>query len=198
MRVLLASNNAKKRAEIERILGSSVTAVVPADLGLTLEPEETGATFEQNSALKALAFAAATDLPVLADDSGLEVDALGGQPGVHSARFAGAGASDAANRGRLLAELAGVPAERRTARFTCVLTLARRGEVLAQVRGECAGRILARERGTSGFGYDPLFLHEPSGLTFAELAAAEKDAISHRGVALRRLAAALNSIGTQH
>ncbi|MBI4880521.1 MAG: RdgB/HAM1 family non-canonical purine NTP pyrophosphatase [Planctomycetes bacterium] len=198
MRILLASNNSKKRHELERILaGRGVEIVTPQALGIDLEPPETGATFEENCLIKARAFARLFAGPVLADDSGLEVDALGGAPGVRSARYAGPAASDAENRARLLAELAGVPDERRAARFVCCLALVKGGEVLARARGACAGRIIAAERGADGFGYDPIFLHEPSGRTFAELDPAEKDRVSHRGAALRELARRLDRIRKQ-
>ncbi len=195
MRILLASNNLKKRDELQRILaGRGVDVVTPRELRLDLEPHEDGATFEENCLIKARTFAAQCDGPVLADDSGLEVDALGGAPGVRSARYAGPDASDAENRARLLADLAGVPEPRRMARFVCCLALVRGGAVLAEVRGTCAGRILAAERGAGGFGYDPLFLYEPSGRTFAELDPAEKDRVSHRGAALRELARRLDLV----
>lgn len=188
MKILLASNNAKKRKELERILGVlRLSVVTPRDLGLDLVPEENGATFAANAEIKARALANHTDLPVLADDSGLMVDALGGAPGVFSARFAGVDATDADNRRKLLAELQSIPVDQRTARFVCSLALIHRGELLAAVEDRCEGRILAAEHGTGGFGYDPLFLHVPSGKTFAELADAEKDAVSHRGRALRQL-----------
>lgn len=188
MRLLLASNNAKKRHELERLLaGSRLEVVTPAEAGLDLEPVEDGATFTANARIKALAFAAAFDGPVLADDSGLVVDALDGRPGVHSARFAGADADDAANRTRLLRELEGVPTETRTARFVCHVALARGDEILAEETGTCEGRVLEAERGAGGFGYDPLFLDVATGRSFAELAAAEKDALSHRGRALTAL-----------
>ncbi len=195
MTLLLASNNAKKRRELERILeGTALRVTTPAEAGLTLDPEEDGETFAANARKKALAFAGAFDGPVLADDSGLEVDALDGRPGVRSARFAGEDADDAANRDRLRRELEGVPEARRSARFVCHLVLARGDEVLAEARGEVDGRILDRERGDAGFGYDPLFLHEPSGRSFAELPPAEKDAVSHRGRALAALAPRLRDL----
>lgn len=195
MKILLASNNAKKRKELERILVAlELQVTTPRELGIELEPEENGATFVENARIKALAFAARTHLPVLADDSGLCVDALDGRPGVRSARFSGEGATDASNRARLLEELRGVPESRRTAHFSCALCLVVGDRIVAEVEGRCEGRILDRERGEDGFGYDPLFLHEPSGQTFAELDAARKDSISHRGVALSKLAPFLSSL----
>ena len=188
MKLLLASNNEKKRAELLRILaGFGLEPVTPREAGIALDPDENGDTFAANARSKALAFSAATALPVLADDSGLEVDALGGAPGVRSARFAGAHGDDAANRRKLLEALATTPAERRGGRFVCALCLAQDRRILAEVESDCRGRMLTAERGAGGFGYDPLFLHEPSGRTFAELDATEKDAVSHRGRALRAL-----------
>ena len=192
MKILVASNNPKKREEVERILlregdGPSWEVLAPRDLDLELEPEEDGDTFEANSALKARAFSRLVDLMVLADDSGLAVDALGGAPGVRSARFAGPDADDQRNRLRLLEALADEPEERRRARFVCVATLARRGHVLSRARGELEGRILTEERGEGGFGYDPLFYLPSLGRTLAELTPTEKDAVSHRGRALRKL-----------
>jgi len=198
MQILLASNNAKKRKELERILGALELAVVtPRDLAIELEPEENGATFQDNARIKALAFAEHTQLPVLADDSGLCVDALGGRPGVHSARFSGPGATDESNRAKLLADLKGVSLAARTAHFWCALVLVVDGRVAAEVSGRCDGLILESEHGAGGFGYDPLFLHEPSGRTFAELDADTKDSISHRGVALRQLAPHLLELKAQ-
>lgn len=198
MQILLASNNAKKRKELERILGALELAVVtPRDLAIELEPEENGATFQDNARIKALAFAKHTQLPVLADDSGLCVDALGGRPGVLSARFSGPEATDASNRAKLLAELRGVPRAARTAHFWCALALVVDGRVTAEVSGRCDGLLLESEHGDGGFGYDPLFLHEPSGRTFAELDADTKDSISHRGVALRQLAPHLLELKAQ-
>lgn len=195
MRLLLASNNEKKRGELERILlGRGIEVVTPRDLGLDLDPEETGETFEENSEIKARAFAELYDGPVLADDSGLEVDLLDGAPGVRSARYAGPDGNDAANRARLLRELDGVVESRRRGRFVCVLTLVAGDRILAQVRGECEGRILSKERGDGGFGYDPLFLAEGTEQSFAELDAASKDRLSHRGRALRELSHQLDTI----
>lgn len=198
MQILLASNNAKKRKELERILGAlDLSVATPRDLAIELEPEENGATFLENARIKALAFSNRTPLPVLADDSGLCVDALGGRPGVLSARFSGPNATDALNRAALLAELRDVPSPERTAHFVCALVLVVDGRVAAEVSGRCEGRILDSEHGEGGFGYDPLFLHEPSGRTFAELDADTKDSISHRGVALRQLAPHLLELKAQ-
>jgi XTP/dITP diphosphohydrolase len=196
MKLLLASNNAKKRAELVRILGRhGVEVLVPADLGLTLDPVEDGTTFAENARKKALAFAAVTSLPVLADDSGLAVDALHGAPGVRSARFAGEPSDDAKNRRLLLDRLAHVAAPARTARFVCALALAQGAEILAEATGTCEGAILTEQRGNGGFGYDPLFLDPGSGLTFAELDSSRKDALSHRGHALDHLVESLRRLG---
>ncbi|SDM97462.1 XTP/dITP diphosphatase [Sediminibacillus halophilus] len=149
--------------------------------------EETGKTFEENAALKAETIAERFSLPVLADDSGLEVDALGGRPGIYSARFAGLEKSDQANIAKLLEELKGVPEEERTARFVCVLAVARPGQPTIFKRGSCEGRIANHPIGENGFGYDPVFY--PNGLikTMAELSSEEKNQISHRKNAIVQL-----------
>lgn len=196
MNLLLASNNAKKRRELGRILGAQgrLHILVPADLGIDLEPVEDGATFLENARIKALAFSARVDMLVLADDSGLEVAALQGEPGVRSARFAGDHATDAENRALLLTRLAAVPPPLRQAAFRCAIAIARRGTLLFEAVGACPGRILDEERGALGFGYDPLFFHEASGRTFAELDEHAKDRISHRGVALAEVSAFLQKV----
>jgi XTP/dITP diphosphohydrolase len=148
-------------------------------------PEETGSTFEENAAIKAIYYSRFTDALVLADDSGLEVDALNGAPGVYSARFAGPQATDADNNSLLLEKLRGV-ADRR-GRYVCVIALAQRGELLASFRGECEGEIIDEARGDGGFGYDPYFLFPAFGRTLAEVSAEEKQRVSHRGKALRAL-----------
>ncbi len=162
------------------------------------EVEETGRTFRANACLKATAYARRHGTWTLADDSGLEVDALGGSPGVLSARWAqhnGTGKGDADNNATLLRQLSDVPDERRTARFVCVLALADpAGRIVLTVRDTVDGRILHAPRGTNGFGYDPLFLVECLGRTTAELSPAEKHGISHRGKALRRLAALIERV----
>ncbi len=170
------------------LLGITCVALGRTDIP---EPEEDGATFEENARIKAIAYARALGETVLADDSGLEVDALGGAPGVHSARYAGIGATreerDRANNVKLLAALESVPDALRTARFVCVLSIARAdGTIVAESRGTFDGVIGRAPRGTNGFGYDPLLMLE-DGRTSAELSSAEKNARSHRGNALRLL-----------
>ncbi|HET6202727.1 MAG TPA: RdgB/HAM1 family non-canonical purine NTP pyrophosphatase [Planctomycetota bacterium] len=191
--IVVASRNRKKAAELGRFLARLPVRTLDADeAGGNVQVEEDGETFAANAAKKAAAFARACGRWALGDDSGLCVDALGGAPGVRSARFAGEKANDFANNRKLLAELAGIPAERRTARFVCSLALADpTGTIRLAVEGSAEGRVLAAPRGVGGFGYDPLFLYAPLGRTFAELPPEEKDRVSHRGVALRALAAGL-------
>jgi XTP/dITP diphosphohydrolase len=200
VRLLLASSNAKKRRELELLLAPlGIELLVPADVGSLPEVDEDQPSFALNAAKKATSAARARGEWSLADDSGLEVEHLGGAPGVRSARYAGEPADDARNNARLLHELAGVPDERRGARFVCALALARPDGTLAlEVAGEARGRILHAPRGDGDFGYDPLFLFtEPgfaqTGRGFAELSGAEKSAVSHRGRALRALASLLPS-----
>jgi len=194
-RLLLATANRGKVREIAALLGPDWELVPQSDYGIPAVAE-TGATFAENALLKARHAAAASGLPALADDSGLEVDALGGAPGVRSARYAGAHASDADNCARLLSELQGVPDERRTARFRCVLALARGAEDAAPLlaEGVWEGRIVRTARGFNGFGYDPVFGDPASGQTAAELSPAAKNQRSHRAMALRRLAGMLDNI----
>ena len=190
MRLVLASHNAKKLRELARLVAAS-----PADvdvLGLDEvapypEPAETEATFEGNALLKARACVAATGQAALADDSGLAVDVLSGMPGVRSARWAGPGASDAQNNELLLRQLSDVEPDRRTARFVCVMALVLPDGREHTRRGEVSGRLLAAPRGDNGFGYDPLFVPDGHQLTTAELDPAVKDAISHRGQAVRAI-----------
>ncbi|MFM8972215.1 MAG: RdgB/HAM1 family non-canonical purine NTP pyrophosphatase [Actinomycetota bacterium] len=211
--VVVGTGNAHKAREILELLSASAPvtlAAVPvpgvgtvidradrvvatvAALPEPVEPldvAETGATLEANALIKARAVAAATGLLTLADDSGLEVDALDGAPGVRSARYAGEQSTDADNVARLLRDLAAVPAERRTARFAAVLVAREPDGREIVVRGEVEGRIAASPVGTGGFGYDPVFVPtEGDGRTFAQMSAEEKHAISHRGRALRALA----------
>ena len=185
--VLVSTRNAHKLVEIRQILGPSFELLDLSSVPALGEVEETGTTFEENAALKALAASAHFGGWVLADDSGLEVDALGGAPGVRSARFSGEGATDVTNRALLLEKLATVPADQRSARFRCVIALARGGEVLAHFSGAVEGAIIQSEKGEGGFGYDPLFVPEGFGETFAELGAETKNRLSHRGRALAAL-----------
>lgn len=189
-RVIVATSNAGKLAEIRNALDfPGWEFVTAAELGAeALDVAETGETFEANARLKAHAYAEAFGLPALADDSGLEVDALDGEPGVYSSRWAGADATDAHNNTKLLAELEDVPAGTRTARFRSVVVFVDAGGSEVMAHGACEGAIGFVPKGSGGFGYDPLF--EPvatPGRTMAELELAEKNAISHRGVALRAL-----------
>jgi XTP/dITP diphosphohydrolase len=182
--IVIASGNAGKIREIRRALADlGADLVVREDLP---EVVEDGATFAENARKKAVAVARFSGLWALADDSGLEVDALGGAPGVRSARWSGQGA--AGNNARLLAELAGVPADARTARFRAVVTVAGPdGTFVAEAEGSCEGRIGFELRGSGGFGYDPLFVVPELGRTLAELGPDEKNSVSHRGKALREL-----------
>ena len=186
MKLVFATRNIGKLEEARRILGSGVTIFGAAEMRLP-EVEETGDTFEQNARLKALAAVARTGLPSLGDDSGLQVDALHGRPGVRSARYGGPGLDDAGRRKLLLQELDAVPDGERGAVFVCVLVLAlpEGREVVA--RGACRGAILHEERGDGGFGYDRLFLPDGQSGTFGELAADVKNTISHRAKALALL-----------
>ena len=193
--LLLASDNQGKLAELRMLLPADVEIRTLSDLGLP-SPVETGRTIAENSAIKAVESARASGLLTLADDSGLEVDALDGRPGVLSKRFAGDRGDDEANIDLLLSELAAVDDAGRAASFLCVLTLAVPEGVLADAAGRLHGRIGRERRGSGGFGYDPIFVIE-DGRTVAELGAAEKNAISHRGRALRQiLPALLIAIGT--
>ncbi|MEJ1966146.1 MAG: RdgB/HAM1 family non-canonical purine NTP pyrophosphatase [Gammaproteobacteria bacterium] len=190
MKAVLASSNAGKLRELSAILSPLGYALVTqSSLGIDTPPE-TGETFAENALLKARHAARLSGLPAIADDSGIEVDALGGRPGVYSARYAGEGATDAANLEKMLEQLRDVPADRRSARYQCVIAFARTGDDPSPViaHGTWQGRILERPRGSGGFGYDPIF--EPTGLdrSVAELSATEKNARSHRGEALRALA----------
>ena len=185
-RVVVATGNPGKLREFAVALAEAGIEVLGLDaLDERPEVEETGETFEANARLKAEAYSRHTDLPVLADDSGLEVDALGGEPGVRSARYGGPALDDAGRLGKVLENLRGVPAAQRTARFRCVLAMARHGRTLAVFHGTAEGRILDAPRGENGFGYDPVFYDEDAGRTFAELSREEKQARSHRGAAIR-------------
>ncbi len=190
MRVVLASSNRGKVRELQRMLPDWVEIVTADDADVTL-PDETGETFLDNALLKAKAAASQSGLVAIADDSGLEVDALDGRPGVRSARFADENASDAENNALLLALLRDVQPDRRTARFRSVVAAVAPGGAELHDEGAAEGQILAGPRGSEGFGYDPLFL--PHGLerTFAELTLDQKNEISHRGKAFHNIAGRL-------
>ena len=205
-KVLVATRSAHKLRELRELLSlESGVLVSLADLGIEGDPIEDGETFETNAAIKARFGVRASGLPTLADDSGIEVDELGGAPGVRTRRYAGEDASDEENNAKLLAALAGLPPERRGARYVCVLALAlpdvagpRGGVPVIMTRGTCRGRIATGPRGTGGFGYDPIF--EPSsepagGRTLGLWTPAEKHAISHRARAARRMAPRLAALG---
>ncbi|MGN6192117.1 MAG: RdgB/HAM1 family non-canonical purine NTP pyrophosphatase [Rhodanobacteraceae bacterium] len=194
MKLVLASGNAGKLAELRDLLaGSGVELIAQSELGIG-DAEETGTTFVENAILKARHAARASGMAALADDSGLCVDALGGAPGLYSARYAGVHGDNAANNAKLLRELDGVPDAQRAAHFTCVLALLRRADdpdpIIAT--GRWPGRVLHAPRGEHGFGYDPVFLPDDGGgLGSAELEPALKNRISHRGQALAMLKTAL-------
>ncbi|TFH34588.1 MAG: XTP/dITP diphosphatase [Dehalococcoidia bacterium] len=182
LRVLVASANRGKVSEYRMLLdGLDCELLSLDDAGISAEIEETGSTYEENARLKAVECAARSGLLTLADDSGLEVDALGGEPGVHSARYAGMQVTDGQRVEYLLKKLDGVPAERRGARFVCVIAIATPEGEVTFCRGECPGSIVMEPRGGKGFGYDPAFMLPELGLTMAELSPDVKNRLSHRG-----------------
>ncbi len=186
-RLLIATTNAGKAAEFRELLeGCGWELVTPAELGLAINVEETGQTYAENATLKAVEYARAGGLVTLADDSGLEVDALDGRPGVLTARYAGADRTDQERVQALLEELTGVPDDERTARFRCVIAIADATGRVELVDGTVAGRIGHEPRGENGFGYDPVFLLPDRGMTTAELPPDEKNTVSHRGQAAQK------------
>ncbi len=193
-KVVLASGNAGKVREINQLLAQQQIKVIPQSEFDTPEAEETGLTFVENAILKARNAARHSGLPAIADDSGIEVDALNGAPGIYSARFAGPACDDQANNDKLLADLKEIADEERTARFQCVLVYLRHAEDPTPLicQGTWEGRILHSEQGENGFGYDPLFLVPEFGCSSAELSSDQKNSLSHRGQALRKLLAALS------
>lgn len=195
--LVVATHNASKAAELHRVLAAAgIEAAVHwlDDFPPYPEPEETERTFEGNALIKARAAVAATGHVAVADDSGLEVDLLNGMPGVRSARWSGPDATDADNLALLIRQLAGTVESDRTARFVCAMALVTPGGAEHLVRGEMPGRIVLDPRGSNGFGYDPVFVAEPNAVTNAELSPAEKDAISHRGQAVRAMVPILSSV----
>ncbi len=205
-RLLVATRSRHKLRELQELLalGPDVELVSPDDVGIPGEPEETGETFETNARIKARYYAGRSGLPTLADDSGIEVDALDGGPGVRTRRYAGPDATDQDNNAKLLRELDGLPPERRGARYVCVLALALPDEVgprgaprIVVRRGTCRGRIAAGPKGHGGFGYDPIFepwSEPPGGQTLGQWSAAEKHAISHRARAAARMSPVLRGV----
>ncbi|WP_293646853.1 XTP/dITP diphosphatase [Thiolapillus sp.] len=193
-RIVLASNNQGKVREIGQLLADRDMEVLPQSAFDIPEIEETGLSFVENAILKARNAAVLSCLPAIADDSGLEVDALKGAPGIYSARFAGPDATDADNNRRMLAELEDVPDEQRTARFQCLMVYMRHGEDPVPIicQGTWEGRILHTPQGENGFGYDPLFFVPEKNCSAAELPAEVKNAMSHRGKALQCLLQALS------
>ena len=183
-RVVVASGNAHKLKELGDIFGGMVELISMKDAGFEGDIEENGTTFEENAVIKAEAVSRATGLPALADDSGLSVDALGGAPGVYSARYAGDHGNDQANNDLLLQNMQAVT--NRACRFVCAMALALPGESTRVVRGECPGELLEQRAGEGGFGYDPLFRYH-TGKTFAEMTEKEKNAVSHRAVAAEKM-----------
>ncbi|AAW39538.1 XTP/dITP diphosphatase [Dehalococcoides mccartyi] len=196
-KLLLASNNRGKLREYASLLsGSGFELVTPADMGIDITVAETGTTFEENARLKAAALAEASGILTLADDSGLAVDALGGEPGVYSARYAGENATDTDRNAYLLSKMHTIPAEKRTARFCCVIAIAQPGHIIATFEGTCEGFISTEPRGTNGFGYDPVFYLPEYGKTMAELPSEIKNSISHRSIAAQKASRFLIQIAT--
>ena len=187
MKVVLASKNKHKLAEISKITQQfDMELVLQSDLGVDLDVEETGTTFEENSFIKAEAVMKATGMPALADDSGIAVDALKGEPGVYSARYGFDKSLDDWGRLELLLKnTEDVPDGQRQAQFVCVITMVTPGGEPIQARGEIHGELLRQPRGENGFGYDPIFYYPPLGLTTAEMSPEQKNAVSHRGNALK-------------
>lgn len=191
MKFIIATHNMKKQGEMQRILAPLGVEVLTAEMaGLTLtDVEETGTTFLENAVLKAESGCKESGMPCIADDSGLSVDFLGGEPGVYSARYSGGHGNDEANIQKLLKNLENVPEEKRTARFVCTVCVCFPDGRKFSVDGKCEGKIGFEKHGNNGFGYDPVFMVGEK--SFAELSAEEKDKISHRGNALRKLAEVL-------
>lgn len=199
--ILLATGNPGKAREMSEILSAAAAEILQRVRWRYLweftgwpEPLEDGQTFLANAEIKARHYSTLSGLWTIADDSGLEVDALGGEPGVRSARYAGEPKSDQANNALLVRRLAGVPEERRTARFRCAVVLADGQRILASAEGVVEGRIVDTPRGVNGFGYDPHFLVTSAGMTAAEMPPEQKHAVSHRGQALRRLSVRLAAL----
>jgi XTP/dITP diphosphohydrolase len=196
LKLVLASKNKGKVREISEILGNSFEVSTLLDFEIDVDFDETGTTYEENAEIKALGATRELkkidiNLPVISDDSGLEVDFLGGRPGVYTARFAGPNATSSQNIDKLLLEMKGAAPNRRRAKFVCVVALVIYGKINF-FRGECSGQILAERRGNNGFGYDPVFMSDGYENSMAELPPAEKNKIDHRAAALRKMLDFLN------
>jgi XTP/dITP diphosphohydrolase len=188
LKILLATTSAGKlREQKEALAGLDIEIVTLEAFGDVAPPEETGSSFRENAATKALYYNRRTGLAAVGEDAGLSVDALSGEPGVHSARWLGAETSYEVKNARLLEMLEGVSREKRTARYVSAVALAVEGAIVFEYQGRCEGLIALAPRGEGGFGYDPIFHHPESGKTMAEMSPAEKSALSHRGKALRAL-----------
>jgi len=196
MKLLVATRNRGKLREIREKFSSleDIDIVTPDDIGELPDVVEDGATFEENSLKKARELSRLTGLPAMADDSGLEVDALSGEPGVYSARYAGEGATDDDRNSLVLEKMKGVPVGKRSARFVCVIAIVLPGGIEWTARGTCEGEISLDARGDHGFGYDPIFLLTGRGKTMAEIPLDEKNTLSHRARALEKAAEILRAI----
>ena len=195
MKVLVASNNKGKLKEFNKILGElGIECISMNDAGIDIDVEETGTTFLENAKIKAEAIYKIAKIPTVSDDSGLCVDALGGEPGVYSARYAGEHGNDEKNNEKLLANLKNIPPEKRTARFMSVVYLVLDDNTAISAQGTAEGFIIDDPKGENGFGYDPIFFSPTLGKTFAQASVEEKNAISHRGSALRELKRKLSAI----
>ena len=194
-KLLIATNNSGKVEEYRRLLGClPVELTTPSNEGVTEEPEESGDTFEENALIKARFYSEATGLPALADDSGIEVDALNGEPGVRSARYGGLPAGDDDRNRLLLSNMSNVPWEKRTARFICVAAMVWPGAEEETFQGACQGYVAFEPSGQEGFGYDPLFYYPSFGKTFGQTDAEAKDSVSHRGIAARKAVQRLKEV----
>lgn len=195
MKVLVASNNKGKLKEFNKILGElGIECISMNDAGIDIDVEETGTTFLENAKIKAEAIYKIAKIPTVSDDSGLCVDVLGGEPGVYSARYAGEHGNDEKNNEKLLANLKNIPPEKRTARFMSVVYLVLDDNTAISAQGTAEGFIIDEPKGENGFGYDPIFFSPTLGKTFAQASVEEKNAISHRGSALRELKRKLSAI----
>lgn len=195
MKIVIATGNKHKKEEIESYLGEGFNISTMKEVGFDLDIEETGTTFEENALIKARSLKKYTSEAIIADDSGLEVDFLDGQPGVYSARYAGEKATDQENNNKLLMELKDITMSYRQAKFVSVIAIIFPDGQEHLIRGECSGKIAFKPQGKDGFGYDPLFIVEDMEKTYAELTLSEKNKISHRGKALKKLKELLVKVG---